>query len=337
VKRILVAATAVALSIGTAASLSSAQQSGTTGDTQTARDEFHRGQDLYDTGHFDEALDHFRASLNALESPNTLLYVGRCQRELGHPAAAFRSLDRAAALANLRRGSEARFEDTYRSAVRERDAIASLVGFVVIRSTPDVHTVSGVVLGGETLGDVRADTPIAVSEGDVELVAQVDGEERRRTIHVIAGSTNVWDLSGGTVSETPPRVGVVRPTNWPPLRIAGLTTAILGVGSLTAAIATGVMAQNLYEDLNDGCAPGPCPQPGRIADANTGITLVTATKLLIGVGATLAVAGGLGFFLGPRMSGGSAPRASNTSLLRTGAAFGPMQQGGWMLTVTHAF
>jgi hypothetical protein len=330
VKRNLVAATALAFSIATAAVPSWAQ----TDDTQIARDEFHRGQDLYESGRYDEALVHFRASLTALESPNTLLYIGRCQRELGRSAAAYRAFDRAVVLADARRNVEARFEDTYRSAVRERDAIASLVGFVVLRSTPDVHTVSGVAIAGEPLGDVRADTPIAVTEGDVELVARVDGEERRRMVHVVAGSTSVWDLSGGADSHGPERP--VSATSWPPLRIAGLTAAILGVGAVAGGIVSVAMAQNLYDDLGRGCPPmGPCPS-NRVGDIETGATLVTATNLLIGVGATLVVAGGLGFFLGPRLAGASSSsRAANTAL-RTSAAFAPTRDG-WTFTLVHVF
>ncbi|MEZ4372291.1 MAG: hypothetical protein R3B07_15805 [Polyangiaceae bacterium] len=52
---------------------------------------FEEGKRAFDAGDFETALNAFSASLASLPSPNTRLYVARCQRALGRIASAYTS------------------------------------------------------------------------------------------------------------------------------------------------------------------------------------------------------------------------------------------------------
>ncbi len=307
------------------------QTAATVNATNGAREEFHRGQALYERQRYGEALERFRASLAYLPSPNTLLYIGRCQRELARPALAYRAFDEAVRIAGERRVTEPRFEETFRSASEERDALSVRVGFVVLRSLRGASALRGVVVAGESLGTVVADTPIAVNPGSLEVVADFDGQRTRRTLVVQAGATQTW-VVGETITaspiETPPPPSTTPTAGWPPIRIVALTGAAVGVAALTASVVIGVVAQGRYDQLARECN-GQCP-PSRAAEVEDGATLVTATNLLLGAGLTLAVAGGLGFVLAPR--GSSTPATAP----RMGAAVAPIS-GGWAIGIHATF
>jgi hypothetical protein len=61
-----------------------------------ARTRFNKGRDLFIAKQYEPALVEFRAAAELYESPNTRLYIGRCERELGHAASAYVELGRAA-------------------------------------------------------------------------------------------------------------------------------------------------------------------------------------------------------------------------------------------------
>lgn len=286
----------------------------------SARELFHRGQTLYEESRFAEALEQFRASLAVLTSPNTLLYIARCERQLHRLARAFRLYDEATSAADRRRSIEARYEETYHSAFSERATLANEVAFVVIRPTSmSLMAPPFVTINGETIENASWGAPIALDPGEVALVVSAEGREARRSLVATPGTTETWTVDLGGASNTVN-------SDWPPIRIVALVAGSVGVAAALSGIVTGVVAQTSYDALIRVCMGTTCP-PGHEGQIASGMVLVTATNLLLAGGITLALGGGLGTLLAPR---------TGTQPPRTQAGVAPVS-GGWVFSVSHAF
>ncbi len=289
-------------------------------EVSAARDHFHAGQTHFEHQRFAEALEHFQSSLSALESPNTMLYIARCERELGRRARAYRMFDRAARDADIRRSAESRYEETFRTASGERDALIPQLGFVVLRPT-SIAVISPpiVTIGGRMEDDTAWGVPIAIDPGAVDLEVRAEGHTARRRMTFVAGGTDTWAVEFGA-SSTPG----VRPT-WTPARIVAIGVGGVGVLTVVAGAITGAVVQSRWDSLVAACGSAPCPpeMQGQVAE---GMALETATNLLIGAGLTLAIGGGLGILLVPSAPPGSTPRAG----------LAPTRDG-WVLSFTGTF
>src|SRR5262245_12349049 len=76
--------------------------------------EFETGRAAFEAGQFESALSAFQSSLQLLPSPNTRLYIARCQRALGKTASAHTNFTRAAreAADRLNATGEKRYQAT---------------------------------------------------------------------------------------------------------------------------------------------------------------------------------------------------------------------------------
>lgn len=315
----------------TAAALSPADAHAQSASSITARDEFHAGQALYEQRRFADALARFEASLAALNSPNTLLYIARCERELGHVGRAFRHFDQAAREANMRRGTEARFQETFLSATTERDLLESRVAYLTVRTATPTHA-SGpdLTIDGDRVDGVNWGALVAVDPGLVDVTVEVDGFVRRRTLTIATGDTGTWEVHLGAGLEADhqnSQATVTGPaTLWTPLRVAGLTVASVGVVSMIVSAMTGAAAQAAYDMIVHDCGLNiRCP-PAQAGAVANGEALVTATNVLLGVGIALAVAGGVGMVIPSSDARSSTPRVSMAPV-----------RDGWVLSVGGSF
>lgn len=305
-----------ALSLSPAASR--AQQSAA--EVIAARNHYAAGQTQFEQRRFTEALAEFQTSFSALESPNTLLYIARCERELGHRARAYRTFEQSVSDAELRRSAEPRYDETFRAATVERDALNSQVGFVILRPaslaviSPPILSIDGRMQDGIAWG-----VPVAIDPGAVDLEVRADGQTARRRMTPVAGGTETWAVEFGASGSS----GTA--SNWTPVRIGALTAGGLGVVSLAAGAIVGAVAQSRFDSLVVACGGGPCPA-ARQPEVTEGMALVTAANLLVGAGVTLAIGGGLGMLLVP-----SSPRVAG---LRAGVFPTPR---GWLFSRNAAF
>jgi hypothetical protein len=155
------------------------------------------------------------------------------------------------------------------------------------------------------------------------LDIRFDDVHRSRSIDLRADQTFRWEI-GPPEQEHPGQPP--RPSG-SPLRIAGAVVAGGGVAALIATAITGVFAQMQYDRLMSLCGAAPCP-PERQDDVRTGEALVTGTNILLGVGLTTAIGGGLGLlFASLRAQPASAPRVSVY----------PLDSGGFSVGLTGRF
>ncbi len=313
---------ALAASILFAPSLAHAQQPAP---SDEGRQYFQYGRGYYERRRWSEALDAFRRSADALPSPNTRLYVGRCLRELGRYAEAWFELERAAEEADTRQPQDARYARTADTARQESGALAERVAFVVIEPAAQAPTAT-VTINGSPFPNDRMGRLYAVDPGAVTVYATASGyapfrttstltagQQARVTITlVVAGmagsmaptSNAITVLSSGDRGALPLATAVTQPTQRSPWRAVGLTA--MGAGLVLGAIGvyTGLRASNIRGDLDARCPQGCGPSvPSDVAaQIDEGQQMVLYTNILWGAGAALLAGGAVAFFA----SGGSA-------------------------------
>ncbi len=309
---------ALAASLLLAPTLAHAQQ---TAGPEEGRQYFQYGRNYYERSRWAEALDAFRRSSDALPSPNTRLYVGRCLRELGRNAEAWFELERAADEADARQPQDPRYARTADTARQESGALADRVAFLVIEPSAQAPGAT-VTVNGRPFPNERMGRLYAVDPGSVTVDASasgyapfrttstlIAGQQARVAIRLVvagvAGSmappSNAFTVLSSSDRGALPVASVVpQPTQRSPWRTVGLTA--MGAGLVLGAIGvyTGLRAQNIRSDLDARCPQGCGPSVN--ADVEEGQQMVLYTNILWGAGAAFLVGGAVAFFA----SGGSA-------------------------------
>lgn len=275
---------------------------------------FGKGRELFIANKYAEALAELRAAIELYASPNTRLYIGRCERELGHPARAYLELQRAATEAADRARTDPRYASTRDAARQEAQALEGKFGKIVV-TAKDAQgaqiTVAGAPLGAAALGVA---TPI--DPGHVEVAATAKGKlPFKKSVTIKAGETADViitlepDPSAATTpGDEPPPVlppptnptngGTEKPPETPGnvvvertgggVRVVGFVVGGAGiVGVSLFAIFAGV-AQTQYDSLRRDCNSQPCGPSynGRIADGERNQTIANVS-LGFGIGALL--------------------------------------------------
>lgn len=313
---------ALAASLILAPTLAAAQQPA---GPDAGREFFQYGRGFYEQRQYAQALDAFRRSADALPSPNTRLYVGRCLRELGRNAEAWFELERAADEADNRGQGDPRYARTADTARQEAGALADRVAFVVIEPATQAPGVT-VSVNGRAFPIERMGRLYAVDPGAITVDASASGyapfrttatlsagQQARVALNLVpagmAGSmaptSNAFTvLSVGDRGALPVASVVAQPPQRSPWRAIGVTTMSLGLVAGAIGIYTGLRTASIRSDLDAACPSGCGPRPSSAvrAQVEEGENMALYTNILWGAGAALVVGGGIAFFA----SGGSA-------------------------------
>ena len=281
---------------------------------------FQQARVAYDGQRWDEALALFQQSMQALPSPNTRLYVGRCLRALGRYGEAWQELSRAATEANARRSQEPRFTPTAEAALAESMALTDRIAYVVVE-VPAAPMGTTVTLNGRVLANEEFNTLLAVDGTTAAVEALAPGMvPYRGTSQVTAGHQARFVVRFGApdaavaTSESQPMVTLVQSSmnrtnpgtvegGWSPWRSVGLTALGVGVALGIGGVVTAVLAQGNESTLLEQCGAGGCGPgitPAQRALVDDGRTLVTATNALWISGGVLAAAGLVTFLVAGR-------------------------------------
>ena len=123
------AALALALS-ASAPSMALAQGAPTPQAVKAATDAFTAGSALFKQKKFPAALQKFQDSYNAVQSPNSALFIARSEAELGHPKEAYNWFQRVIAEASARMVAEPKYKPTYESAQMEIADVANKIALI---------------------------------------------------------------------------------------------------------------------------------------------------------------------------------------------------------------
>ncbi len=320
---------------------------------------FGKGRDLFMAQKYAEALVEFRAASELLASPNTRLYIARCERELGHPGRAYVEFQRAASEAADRARSDPKYATTRDNARQEAQALEGKFGRLSVKAK-DAQGMT-VTVGGAALGAAALGVPTPMDPGSVEIAATAKGKlPFKKTIAIKAGETSDVSIAldpdpNATPEPTPDPVGTgtgtgttAENTNPPPdtavveqrgggARIAGIFVIGAGVAGFVFFAVFAAAAQGQYDQLKSikatcGSAAKPCPSPDIVTSrVDEGVRNQTIANVALGIGIGAFIVGGIMFAAGGPSTVTPAPKRARLTPMLTG---GP---GGGFAGVEGAF
>jgi len=284
-----------------------------------ARTRFEKGRSLFLSGQYAPALVEFRAASDLYESPNTRLYIARCERALGHVASAFVELQRAASEAADRSAADPRYTSTRDVATQEAHALEGKIARVKVLAPAGLPDGASVTVNGADLGAAGVGVAAPIDPGAIEVVAKAPGYvTARRTASAAAGETVEVQIrlekAPAQATTTTPTQETPTPTPTPTtttpdvppetlphashgLRNAGFVVGALGIAGMGVFATFAALAQTRFDQLKSDCAGGPCDatQSPRIDEGQTfqnvaNVALAASGTLLL-TGTIMIIAG----------------------------------------------
>lgn len=321
----------LSLALATAAVPALAQQP----QEAAAQVRFGKGRDLFMEKKYAEALVEFRAASELFASPNTRLYIARCERELGHPGRAYVEFQRAASDAADRARTDPKYATTRDTAKQESQALEGKFGRLVVKGK-DAPGLA-VTVAGAPLSTAAFGVATPMDPGNVEVSASAKGKlPFKKTIALKAGDTvevaielandpSAEGTPAGSTTDNPAPNGtneaangtIAETTNPPPgetveiehrgggVRIASLFVIGAGVAGFVGFAVFAATAQGQYDQLKT--IESTCNQPGK-AVCPTQDTITnrvqegqrnqTIANVALGIGIGGFVVGGFMFAIG---------------------------------------
>ena len=289
------------------------------GTESAAQQRYARGRELFFAKSYAEALKEFRAANELVASPNTRLYIARCERELGHNAAAFVEYQRAASEAADRARTDPRYTSTRDHARSESAALEPKLARLIVKVTnaPEGATVS---VAGQTLPRAGWDLPTPIDPGEVEVLASAAGRAPfKKKVTASAGQTAevtvvledgaphaapVVAITGPAVAPaaTPgegsgsPQGTVVEPpgetkTSGGGVRTLGFVTVGVGVVGIAGFAIFAGMAKSRFDEVKTACGGRRCATPVNDGAIDGGERLQTIANVSLTVGIVAAAIG----------------------------------------------
>lgn len=290
-----------------------------------AQTTFQAANKLFDAGRFEEAITAFRASYDIVRSPNSVLMVARCQRELGRLGEAFANYTSALADAERVAKSDPKYEATTKAAHEELESLRSQVALLTVRVV-GAREDSEIRVADRKIPVSALSEPIPLKPGEYDVSARsASGELVTQHVSATAGAEQSvdLDLSASAPAKTVAPAPVAPVTDVHPTTRSGSSSHALawvstgvGVVGLAAFGTFGLMSNSKYDGLDSKCPGGACPR-GTQSEIDKGKQYQT----LANVGLVVGVVGiGAGITLFATGGGGHEQKAA---AVRTEVAIGP--------------
>ncbi len=265
---------------------------------------FNKGRDLFIAGNYARAVVEFRAATELVESPNTRLYIARCEKELGHLSLAFIEYQRAATEAADRAQSDPRYASTRDAAKQESATIEPKLGHVTVRGSglpkDVVITVAGSPMSAAAIG-----VSAPVDAGLVAITAKAKGYKSfQKSVEVAAGADLDVDVSLESDPDSPvdsanPDTKLTDDGESRPdvrhegggIRIAGYLVGGIGAIGVVLFGTFAVLAQNKFSQIQNACGTRCDSAWNSAIDEGKRDQLIANASL--GAGAALLVAGAI--------------------------------------------
>lgn len=277
---------------------------------------FEAANKLFDAGRFEEAITAFRASYDIVRSPNSVLMVARCQRELGRLGEAYANYKSALADAERIAKTVPKYDDTTQAAREELASLRSQVALLTV-SVSGAQDDSEVRVADQKIPVAQLSEPIALKPGEYDVSARsASGQLVTKHISLAAGAEQsvALDLSAtpapqaaATTAPAPTDTTTVKASASGSHALAYVAGGV-GVVGLAAFGVFGSMANSKYDSLDSKCPGGTCP-PGTQNDIDKG----KQYQLFANVGLVVGVVGvGAGITLFALGGGSSHERSAST-------------------------
>jgi len=157
--------------------------------------QFDEGVAAFNRQDYSQALALFQASLEALPSPNTRIYVAQCYKALGKFGSAYSNYLQVQREANERKKADPRFGETYEAAVKEATAIAGKVSHLSLRWASEQPASPRVTLDGAEIAANVVDALNLDAGSHVIVVSALRWSRFERTVALQEGEHAVVDVS----------------------------------------------------------------------------------------------------------------------------------------------
>jgi tetratricopeptide (TPR) repeat protein len=266
-----------------------------------------KGGELFKARKFVQALDQFRQSYALVKSPNSHLYIARCQRELGEARAAYVEFDKVAEEAGALAVNAPKYVETQRAAEQERDDLSAKLAVAYVNvSNADATTT--IRLGSYDVPSDRWGRAFPIEPGTVDLTVYKGGRlVMKQTITFRAGdkrpvTANAAGTAGVVAGGAPVAGGAAggavipaKPSSINGLRVGAIVAGGVGVVGLAMFIGAGVASKSTYNSLVTTCgSKGGCGTHNVSSQISSGKTqqAIANAGLAIGIigvaaGATL--------------------------------------------------
>ncbi len=330
-----------------------------------AQARFNKGRELFIANQYAPALVEFRAASELYESPNTRLYIGRCERELGHVAAAYVEFERAASEAADRAASDPRYVSTRDVAKQEVASLEKKLAHVTVLAPAGLPEGVTITVNGAPLGPAGVGVAAPIDPGPVEVVAKANGYvtthknataaagesievkiqlEKEAVASGSGSNTNTTantntNTSSNTNGNDTPVIVHDEPRAGNGLRNAGFVVGAVGIAGMGVFAAFAGLAQTRFDQLKQQCGNVPC-DPSLNPKIDEGQTFQNIANIALVAGGVAILTGGIMIIAGISTSRPPATTASIVPLMGAGSAEGGNAQWavrGFMAGVTRAF
>lgn len=260
-------------------------EAATASQKRVAAKQFQLGIQLYKAEQLERALDLFRMSLSRVDSPNSRLMAARCLAKLERYPEAYREFERVIVEAEELARAIEKYEGTADAAKTELEQVKQKVAIVHLQSEGRV-SVNGEALEG-------AHPPLVLEPGEALFVLESsDGRRSAKSIQLEAGTERTVDLDlpvGKIEKVLAPRVVAQRddPDTVSKTTLGYVSLGVTGLG-VAGFVGFGLLDRHYYEELQDRCVNGQCPDTLR-DDAERGRLYQTLANVSLGVGVVSAV------------------------------------------------
>lgn len=286
--------------IGTA-SVAAAQAAGpSAADRDTARNLMDIGDEHFDAGRYEEALESYEAADEIMNVPTTRFAVGKTQEKLGKLVEARDTLLSVRQLPVME-DETGPLEEARTKAAELAFAIGKRIPTleIMVRGVPEVD----VQVDGTPIERAATSVPRRMNPGTHQVVVTAPGyQQQTRSVTLTEGDTQKLEIQLEPLPQTPAPPPLTKPTpTVRPLPDDGSRTSSLvyigfsvGAAGLLVGAITGGIALATASSLEDACDGDRCPRSTTEEDFDTTLALShasTAGFVVAGVGGALGLIG----------------------------------------------
>jgi hypothetical protein len=270
---------------------------------KTAQEKFGEGMAAQKKGDHEAALTAFRASYDAVASPNSHLMVARELAELGRSDEAYAEYEKTVAEADAAATTDKKYAQTAKAAKKEYDEARTKIALLIVNvtgGTPgDRVTINGKEIDRSQLGKAM---PVMPGPVRIELTTST-GKEVSEEVNAEAGGSPTVTLTVPAAGGEPIRdeggseEGVeAKLDKNTSLRTWAYVAGGVGIAGLVTAGVFTILNNGKHSKLEDECKDGICPKSLE-EDKDAGETYQTIAQIGLGVGIVGLAAGTVLFIL----------------------------------------
>jgi len=248
---------------------------------------FKEAKQQFQSGQHADALAGFERSYELFSSPNSLLMIAKCQRELGRHVQAYETARRSIAEATEAAVKNEKYNQTREAAQKTHDELRALLVVVDVQILGDA-TGGTLMVAGREIPPESWDEPIVAEAGAIAIELTHQGSVASKQVDGAAGASLEVTLNVPTAT-----TAATDDAGDMPLLVPAIVAGGVGVAGFALFGIFGALNEATFSDLQERCNDGACPADAS-SDIESGQAYQTTANIGLIVGAIgLATGAGL--------------------------------------------